>query len=98
MSLTKRLNALEQAHRAMHARHEALIMVCRVMLPLISAPAVLKQRLLTGAYDALNDHMQKAGFDEEFQQSARAAVDEISHTILLNVVASKQTHQNNAQL
>jgi hypothetical protein len=81
MSLEKRLAALEDAHRALHARHEALAMSSRVLLPLLSIDPASKKRLMTIAYDALTEHMDNANMDDEFQQIARGAIDEIFSAI-----------------
>lgn len=76
-----RLETLAQAHRVLAARNESLIMCCRIMFPFIKIDAGLKQRLMTSAYDALTQHMEKANFDDEFQAIARAAIDEIFSTL-----------------
>lgn len=80
-ALDQRLEQLVDAHRALAARHEGLMMSCRVLLPLIQIAPSLKQRLMTSAYDALTMHMDAANFDDEFQQTARTAIDEVFSTI-----------------
>lgn len=77
MTNTQRIALLETAHRAMHARLEATVMACRVMVPLMPGTHSIKQMLMTTAYDALNAHMERANFDQEFQQDARLAFDEL---------------------
>lgn len=83
MSTTKnRIANLEAAHRALHARHEALMMICRCMLPLIKAdPADIKQMSVI-SYDALSQHMDTHSFDDAFQQVARVSIDELFRPIL----------------
>jgi hypothetical protein len=83
-TLEQRLDRLEAAHRALHARHEGLMIVCRVMLPFIDAPQAVKQKMMLLAYDALTQHMEKTGCDDEFQQVAREAIDEIANTVLVD--------------
>lgn len=80
-ALDERLEQLVDAHRAVAARHEGLMMSCRVLLPLIKIDQSTKQRLMTGAYDALTMHMDAANFDDEFQKTARTAIDEVFSTI-----------------
>jgi hypothetical protein len=77
MSLEDRLAALEDAHRALHARHEGLMMATRVMMPFMCARPTDLRKLSVLAYDALNEHMEKNGLDEPFQQVAREAVHEV---------------------
>jgi hypothetical protein len=77
MSLEERLTALEDAHRALHARHEGLMMATRVMLPLICARPTDIRRMSVLAYDALNEHMEKNELDEPFQQVALEALHEV---------------------
>lgn len=84
MSLNVRLNTLENAHRALAARHEALLTCCRVMLPFIKVESSVKQRLMTSAYDAINAHMDMAMHDDEYQQLVRSAFDEIAGSILVS--------------
>jgi hypothetical protein len=81
-TLEQRLDRLEAAHRALGARHEGLMMVCRVMLPFIVLSQDVKKRQMLLAYDALTAHMESKGHDEEYQRAARAAIDELSNTIL----------------
>jgi len=80
-ALDKRLEQLVDAHRTLAARHEGLMMSCRSLLPLIQIDQSTKQRLMTGAYDALTMHMDAANFDDEFQKCARTAIDEVFSTI-----------------
>jgi len=80
-ALDERLEQLVDAHRALAARHEGLMMSCRSLLPLIQIDQSTKQRLMTGAYDALTMHMDAANFDDEFQKTARTAIDEVFSTI-----------------
>ncbi len=86
--LAKRVNELEVAHRALHARLEGLFMASFVMLPLINETQAVKRRLLTSALDALNDHMESRGLDDVFQADARAAIDALTDVILLPQVAA----------
>jgi len=80
-ALEERLEQLVDAHRTLAARHEGLMMSCRSLLPLIQIDQSTKQRLMTGAYDALTMHMDAANFDDEFQKCARTAIDEVFSTI-----------------
>jgi hypothetical protein len=77
MSLEKRLAALEEAHRALHARHEALMMATRVILPFMCARPTDIRKMSVLAYDALNEHMEKNELDEPFQLVAREAMHEV---------------------
>jgi hypothetical protein len=85
MKATERLERLENAHRALAAKHEALHACCRVMLPFVKVENSVKQRLMTSAYDAINEHMDKAKHDDEYQQLVRGAFDEIADSILVIV-------------
>ncbi len=89
MSIEKRLEALESAHRALHARHEALMIGCRVLLPFINIPQDAKKLLLLAANEALTEHMDLNGLDDEFQRIARKAIDELAATLM-----SKVDHNN----
>lgn len=66
-----RLVQLETAHRALAAQHTALLEVCRVLLPLIPAPAASIQRALVTACDHCNTHMGESQMDDEFQAMLR---------------------------
>lgn len=83
MHKTHRINQIEKAHRALHARVEGLFMACFVMLPLINETQAVKCRLLTTAVDALNEHMHSKGYDDAFQADARASIDALTDVILL---------------
>lgn len=76
-TIETRLEALIDAHRHAAARQEGLMMACRAIFPLIKLDPALKQRRMTIAYDALSEHMDRLGFDEEFSAIARASVDEV---------------------
>lgn len=82
MQLAKRIDTLENAHRALHARHEALAIMCRMLFPLVNANPCVKQQLTTRAYDLLNDLMEANAFDDEWQALVRKAMDELTKTIL----------------
>ncbi len=84
VKLAQRINVLEDAHRALAARHEALMQTCKVMLPisLQQHPAMVR-RLLTSCYDITGEHMDKHGMDDEYQGMVRAAMDEISAVLIL---------------
>jgi hypothetical protein len=73
---------LTDVHRAVAARHDALFQVCKVMFALMSVDPALRARLLIAIYDETNERMEKAGFDDEYQQAVRAAIDELSGQIL----------------
>lgn len=77
-----RLAKLETAHRALAAQHAALLEVCRVLLPLIPAPAESVQRALVAAYDHCNAHMDEGGMDDEFQAMLRKWLDVLSAEVL----------------
>ena len=77
-----RLARLETAHRALAAQHTALLEVCRVLLPLIPAPAASVQHALVTAYDHCNAHMDEDRMDEEFQAMLRKWLDVLSAEVL----------------
>ncbi len=83
--LENRLALLETAHRALHARHEALMMVCRSMLPLIKAHPTDIRQMSVISYDVLSQHMDKHSLDDAFQQVAREAIDELFRPILASL-------------
>lgn len=84
MKLEQRIAALEDAHRALAARNEALTQICKVMLPIsLTEHQPMVRRLLTSCYDITGEHMDKHGMDDEYQSMVRAAMDEISATLLL---------------
>jgi recombinational DNA repair protein (RecF pathway) len=85
MTLTQRIARLEDAHRALHARHEALAIMCRMMLPLISASPSVKHELTTRAYDVMNELMEQHALDAEFQAHARKAMDELTKSVLVQI-------------
>ena len=76
------IDELIAAHRALAARSEAMFQVCKVMFAIIPAEKAVITRLLTSVYDATNVHMDKAGFDEAFQEDVRRSIDEIANVIL----------------
>jgi len=83
MTSEKRLIALENAHRQLAARNEALMQICKVMLPLaLSSNQAMVRRLVTSCYDITNEHMDKSGMDDEFQTMVRRAMDELSSSLL----------------
>jgi len=77
-----RLTTLENAHRALAAQHTALLEVCRVLLPLIPAPAASIQRAFVTAYDHCNTHMDEGDMDDEFQAMLRKWLDVLSSEVL----------------
>jgi len=77
-----RLDRLETAHRALAAQHTALLEVCRVLLPLIPAPAEVVQHALVTAYDHCNAHMGHVQMDDEFQIALRKWLDILSAEVL----------------
>lgn len=84
MKLEQRLNTLEDAHRALAARNEALFQICRVILPIaVSSNQTMARRLLTSCYDTINEHMTNSGQDNEYQTMVRAAMDMLSRAILV---------------
>ncbi|MBZ0105421.1 MAG: hypothetical protein K8H84_07290 [Sulfuricella denitrificans] len=94
MSAKKKLRKLTEAHRELAARTEALAQVAKVVYPLIGMthPGIAK-RLITQIYDATNDHMERRGFDDEYQQWVRSAMDELCELILM--AANKcEAHQS----
>jgi hypothetical protein len=82
MSTKERLAALEHAHRALHARHEALTIMCRILFPLINVSPALKRQMTTRAYDVMNDLLDERNLDENFQSIVREAMDELTNVIL----------------
>jgi hypothetical protein len=82
MEIEERMDLIEEAYRALLAKHLALSHVCAGMLPLISISTGDIQRSLLHAYDGLNSNMDKLGMDEHMQQSAREVIDAFSKTIL----------------
>lgn len=84
MKLDERMEAIEHAHRALNARHEALFQICKVMLPIaLSSNAKMVRRLLTSCYDITSEHMDKHGMDEEYQSMVRAEMDELAKVLIL---------------
>ena len=83
MIIIERLEKLEGAHRALAARHEALMIVSRMFLPFINVSPSSKQQLTTKAYDVMNDLMEEHDFDDEYQEMIRASIDELTQTILI---------------
>ncbi len=83
MTITERVNQLEDAHRALHARHEALAIMCRMTLPFMIGSSSAKQALTTRAYDVMNELMESHALDDEFQAHARKAMDELTKNILV---------------
>jgi hypothetical protein len=83
VNLEQRITELEAAHRALAARNEALIQICKVILPIsLNGQHAMASRLLTSCYDITGEHMDKAKWDDDMQQMVRAAMDEISRAIL----------------
>ena len=80
--LEDQIDALIDAHRELSAQHMGLTAVCRVMLPLISAPPEVRLRLLTSAYDIYSAHMQASWQDDEYQHLVREAIDRVSAAII----------------
>jgi hypothetical protein len=88
MKLAERLDKLEDAHRALSARHDALFQICKVTLPIaLSSNGAMVRRLLTSCYDITTEHMDKDGKDDEYQSMVHAAMDELS-----NVLVYADTH------
>lgn len=83
MNIIERLERLESAHRALAARHEALMVISRMFLPFINVSPSSKQQLTTKAYDVINELMEAHGHDIEYQELVREAIDELSKTILI---------------
>ena len=82
MSIEKRLDALENAHLALSAQHTALIEICKIMLPFISADPAYLQSVLTVAYDTIDKLMEESGQDEEHQADVRRWFDILSCRVL----------------
>src|SRR5574343_295499 len=88
MKLERRIAALENAHRALAARNEALMQICKVMLPIsLNGQQAMASRLLTSCYDITGEHMDKHNWDAEMQGMVRAAMDEISDVLLCGYTA-----------
>lgn len=81
MTLTERIDKLEDAHRALAAQHLALQSVCRVMLPLIGANPALLRKLLQTIYDTSTALMQAHAHDDEFQAEVQHWLDVLSGEI-----------------
>jgi hypothetical protein len=94
MNIEERLDILENAHRELAARNEALFQISKALFPIIASlsPSIAK-RLTTSIYDATNEHMDKAGMDDEYQQSVRDSMDELCELILIG--ANKQPDHPN---
>lgn len=82
MSLIKRVEQLEKAHRALHARHEALTIITGKFLPLIRVSLSLKHLKAIKAYDEISALMDAHGHDAEFQEMVRESIDELTAMIL----------------
>lgn len=84
MNIEQRLDALEDAHRALAARNEALLQICKVILPIAAySNQPMVRRLLTSCYDITTDHMNNHGMDDDYQTMVRETMDEISNVLLL---------------
>lgn len=83
MKTKKKLRRLENAHRALAARNEAMFQVSKIVFPLIGmiCPDISK-RLTTSIYDATNAHMERLEFDDEYQHQVRKGVDELCELIM----------------
>jgi len=77
-----RLTNLENAHRSLAAQHSALMEVCRVLLPLISAPFELVDQALENAREHCNVHMDTCQMDDEFQAMLRKWLEILSTEVL----------------
>lgn len=93
MCIEKRLNALEDAHRALAAQHTALIEMCKIMLPFISADPVYLRNVLTISYDTIGKLMEESGQDDEYQADVRRWFDVLSRRVLEG--ANKQNDPHN---
>lgn len=84
MKAKKQLRRLENAHRALAARSDALFQVSKIIFPIIGtiSPGIAK-RLTTSIYDATNAHMDRLKYDDEYQQMVRESMDEICALILM---------------
>ena len=82
MSTEKRLDALENAHLTLLAQHTALIEICKIMLPFISADPAYLRSALTVAYDTIGKLMEENGQDEEYQADVRRWFDVLSRGVL----------------
>lgn len=81
--LLERIELLEDAQRIMSARNEALYMVCKLILPIALSERKDEVRAaLTSCYDTSNDTMDSQGMDDEYQEMMRAALDDLSTSIL----------------
>lgn len=82
MTIEERLDALEDAHRALSAQHTALLNICRVIFPVIPIPSELARSQLTLVYDMNNRQMEEHGFDDEYSDAVRRWIDVLSSAIL----------------
>jgi hypothetical protein len=76
-----RITRLEDAHRALAAQHTALLEVCRIFLPLISAPATLIDEALAKVRDRSAGYMTHPVMDEEYRASIQKWFDTLSAEI-----------------
>lgn len=84
MNIEHRLAALEDAHRALSARNEALLQICKVILPLaVASNPTIARRLLVSCYDITSEHMERLGWDTGMQKMTRDAMDEIARVLVL---------------
>lgn len=84
MNIIERLEALENAHRALAAQHIALQSLCKMLMPFISVTPCSMQQLTTTMYDALNEQMDEHKHDLEFQEMVRDEIDELIVVIASN--------------
>lgn len=82
MNIIERLNALENAHRALAAQHLALISISKVLMPFINVAPCSVQLLSTKVYDALNEQMDEHAHDPAFQEAVRDCADDLIALIL----------------
>lgn len=79
----ERIELLEDAQRIMAARNEALYTVCKLILPIALSERKDEVRAaLTSCYDTNNDTMDRQGMDDAYQAMTRAALDDLSTSIL----------------
>jgi len=81
-NIKERLDALEDAHRALTAQHTALIEVFKLIAPLMNMNRALMRPMLTIPYDTVGELMQADGQDAEYQAAVRHWLDVLSARVL----------------
>lgn len=72
-----RLDELNEKHRALAARHEALFQTSKILIGLIDAPLPLLIGLMKSLEHATLQRLNQAATDDEYQMMVGAALEEL---------------------